>query len=272
MRPGTAYSATMEGSAPDMKVLVVTPNAQRHQALGDQFFNYDPECIVERAESGFFALTMIERDMPDVIVADADVSDMTGQEFLEILRDDESMAQISVVLLDENAKASFAASEHEVILAKDAADTEILAAATRILQKPRLEHNLNAPLHGEVLAERPADNVKLQGTLEVISLFDLVLSLTQKANSGRLYVLLGSEESAMFFEGGRFVHAEYGKHTGEDALAQTFSAVDNYQNAEFYYQPSSEKLPKEARTLDRPVQELLLQVAIHLDHSAVNQS
>lgn len=105
----------------------------------------------------------------------------------------------------------------------------------------------------------------MSGTLEVMSLFDLVLSLTQKRNSGRLYLLLAGVEALLVFQQGRFVHAEYEQETGETALLHIFLEAERHPEAEFFFEPSP-PLPQEGMTLHAPVQELLLKVAVALDH------
>ena len=108
--------------------------------------------------------------------------------------------------------------------------------------------------------------MKVSGTLEVFTLFDLVVSLTQKENSGKLYVLLGDTESAMFFEKGRFVHAEFEGIVGEGAVVRIFAEADKYTDAEFFFEPSETPLPRGSTTIRSTVQELLLKVAVELDH------
>lgn len=136
----------------------------------------------------------------------------------------------------------------------------LMVAGGRLEDAPR-------PFHGAFPGgQRGGRDVKVSGTLEVMTLFDLVMSLTQKRNSGRLYLLLGRVEALLAFEQGRFVHAEYQELTGEAAVMKIFWEAELRPSAEFFFEPSGVRLPPGGATLHTSVQEVLLKVAVGLDH------
>ena len=112
---------------------------------------------------------------------------------------------------------------------------------------------------------RGGRDAKVSGTLEVVSLFDLVLLLTQKSSTGKLYLLLGQVEAIFAFQGGQFVHAEYSELTGEAAVMKIFWKAELRPDTEFFFEPSPHKLPPGGVTIHSSVQEILLKVAVGLD-------
>ena len=249
-----------------VKVLTVMSDAAFATTLQERFSQrFGDELSLQHAQGALYALTMLERDTPHLIISGKDLGDMSGLDFYEIVRDDTSAKDVAFILLDPDAK-QLASSHLNKFLEERAHPADILRAAFELLianghiredrQVPR--HRLRSTLH--------RNDAKVSGTLEVFTLFDLVVSLTQKENSGRLYVLLGDTETVMFFEKGRFVHAEYEAIIGEDAVVRIFAEADKYKDAEFFFEPSNVPLPQGSSTIHTTVQELLLKVAVELDH------
>ena len=224
---------------------------------------FSDELEIQNAEGALYALTMLERDVPDLIISGKDLGDMSGLDFREIVRDDSSAKEVAFILLDPDA-GQLASSDLDGFLEERAHPADILKAAFELLiANGHIKEDRQAP-RDRLRSTLQRSDAKVSGTLEVFTLFDLVVSLTQKENSGRLYVLLGDTESTMFFDKGRFVHAEFEGVAGEDAVVRIFAEADNYKDAEFYFEPSTSL--QGSNTIHSTVQELLFKVAVELDH------
>ncbi len=247
-----------------MKVLTAMTDVTFAASLHERFEKrFGAELEIQNAEGALYALTMLERDTPDLIISSKDLGDMSGLDFHEIVRDDSSAKDVAFILLDPDAQ-QLASSSSDKFLEERAHPADILKAAFELLiANGHIREDRQMP-RNQLRSTLQRNDAKVSGTLEVFTLFDLVVSLTQKENSGKLYVLLGDTESAMFFEKGRFVHAEFEGMIGEQAVIRIFAEADKYKDAEFYFEPS--ELPKNSTTIHATVQELLLKVAVELDH------
>ncbi len=249
-----------------MKVLTAMTDVTFARSLHERFAKrFGGELEIENAEGALYALTMLERDTPDLIISGKELGDMSGLDFHEIVRDDTSAKEVAFILLDPDA-TQLASSDSDKFLEERAHPADILKAAFELLiANGHIREDRQVP-RNRLRSNLQRNDAKVSGTLEVFTLFDLVVSLTQKENSGRLYVLLGDTESAMFFEKGRFVHAEFEGVVGEDAVVRIFAEADKHKDAEFFFEPSEAALPKNSHTIYTTVQELLLKVAVELDH------
>ncbi len=263
-----------------MKVLLVTADAAQAAALGARFHKRFPDALSFRhAKSVPAALSEMRAALPDIVIGARETEGVGALELLRRIRGESELDKVAVILLDQEVLAHLSPSRLETVLDADAHPAEVLEAAFGLLvlngryKEPRAFHGAfpeHAPAHtlDHFVGQRARSgrDVKVSGTLEVMTLFDLVLSLTQKRNCGRLYLLLGDTEALMVFQQGRFVHAEFGAHTGERAVLQTFLEAEKHPEAEFFFEPSAVGLPQGGVTLHTSVQELLLKVAVELDH------
>lgn len=247
-----------------MNVLFVTPDERQAIALEARFTKrLGNELTFTRAESGSQALKRLARERPDLLIAAHELSDMSGLELLGKVRRKE--AQLAVILLDRSALTRFSPTRFDAVLDTSAHPSDVLEAAFSLLISSGQLSEPRRPLYGAFRSgNRPG--VKISGSLEVMNLFDLVLSLTQKRNSGRLYLLLGPVEALIAFEGGRFVHAAYQELVGEAAALKIFLEAERHPSTEFFFEPGELHLPPGGATLHTSAQEILLKVAVELDH------
>jgi Domain of unknown function (DUF4388) len=105
-----------------------------------------------------------------------------------------------------------------------------------------------------------------QGSLEVMDLADLTQAIAAGGKSGRLILALPQGGGLMLFEKGRVVHAEYRNTVGEEAFAALLGASHADAAGRFCFLPvpssDASGLP---RTIDKPVDQLLLSSATALD-------
>lgn len=238
-----------------MKVLLVIAEPAQAAELSKVCAGANISC--QLAEGGFYALTMLERDKPDAIVASKDVLDMAGLDFYEIVRSDESLAATAFVLLDEDAAPSLSDS-NDLVLNQNASALHVVNALLSIKssEEPALPKAMMQP-----------KSPQISGTLEVLTLFDLMMSLNQNRHSGKLYLRIADEEATVVLRSGEIVHAEIQAFTGEQALIQIFLLSEDTQDTEFYFERMTNDPSLDAfNSIKQSSKELLFKVAIELDH------
>ena len=252
-----------------MKFAIVSSDKAQLESLRARFVNrFAVEAEVSVLESALYALTEFERDEPTLIVSGKDAGDMSGAEFLEIVREDLSLTTIPFILLDSDAKTSVTPLEIDRVLDTDANSADVLRASFDLLTSTGVYSDLRT---GSRVMRRQSANssgsaIKASGTLEVLTLFDLVLSLSQGGKTGTLFVLLDTSEVRMFFEKGLVIGGQIENLTGEEAIIESFRRANDLPSAEFFFEATSEPFHPSYHTTKLPINELLLKVAVALDH------
>ena len=110
--------------------------------------------------------------------------------------------------------------------------------------------------------------VGASGTLEIFTLFDLAVSLTSNLKVGVLHIRISKDEGSIFFFKGRLTHAEFKGLIGDSALMAIFAFADEFKSdTEFIFEPLElETLAPEVSSIQTPIDKLLFNVAIELDH------
>ncbi len=226
-------------------------------AIEARFSSQDVQC--ETMSDALQALTSLERERPDAIICGTDAGGMSGLEMHEIVRSEPNLTNTVFVMLDPTARLTGAL---DVVLEAQASPDEISGVCRTmlvnlgVLEADRFEKG----------SLRPTTNdPQLTGTFEVLSLFDLIVSLTHGQKSGDLCIQLAKAEARVTIRSGRVTHATYQGKVGEDALLMTFTAVEADQGAEFVLRGLN-AATGERSTIDTPIDQLLLKVAVGMDH------
>lgn len=240
-----------------LKVLIVTADRLQSEALEGLFRARFGALVWTVADRAARALTLLGQDLADLIICAAELADMSGAEFFRAVRATPALREVAFILLDETVLEIPLPSPSEVVLGREAHPAVVLASASALLARrlPDARATLPTP------ARRA--QTELRGSLEVVSLFDLVFALAQKRTTGRLCLQLEGDEASLFLHEGHPVHAAYGALTGEAAVTAIFAAAERCVEAEFSYAVGEAAPP--SVTLHTPVQELLLKAAIALD-------
>lgn len=211
------------------------------------------------ADSGLYALTMLERDPIDVVVIAKEASDMSGWDFYEIVISDTNLRRVVVVLLDDSAQGRLDGSSSAIALPEATGGEQIYKATlSKLRQLGRIGRKTSAA----------ASSVEtIQGSLDsFFSLVDLILSLTGKGVTGELRFSFASD-AYIFFYKGQLLHASVGNQRGEDALIEIFYQVDTQGNIEYRFESLElDRAPEDKRTIDISVEKLLFQVTVELDY------
>jgi CheY-like chemotaxis protein len=113
-----------------MKALMVMPSMLL-SSVPDAFAKAGFQ--IHLAENATFALTMLERDQPDIIVSSDQLGDMTGRDLFEIVRSDPSMNNITFILLDGTVQNKIPDSPKDLELSWMTTTAEIVKAARDLL-------------------------------------------------------------------------------------------------------------------------------------------
>jgi CheY-like chemotaxis protein len=245
-----------------MKVLIVTSEAGGAKALKESFALSGFEVQVE--ESALYALTLLERNRPDILLSSEQLPEMSGAELYELVRADASLDMVPVLLLGTSRPASL--GEIDRLLPPQTPIPEIVRTAYRLV----LELTRRTV---ELSAEAQAVKGGIQGKLAEISLFELGQWLSRSAKTGRLTVQMGLEEGSWLFSKGQLIHAEYGERSGEDAVLSLLIQAEGQRRSPgegggyFVFEPLNEAdFFLEPVTIRKTTDQLLLALAVEMDH------
>ncbi|ADD27671.1 DUF4388 domain-containing protein [Meiothermus ruber] len=238
-----------------MKALILTGQPKRGVALKDSFVLSGFDVQVE--DSALYAMTLLERHRPDVIVSTASLSDLAGAEFFEMVRSDPQLALVPFVLLDHTTPAKV--GDLDLVLPPDTPAAEVVRSAYKLILE--LTRKTHAPE-----AANPATQ-GIQGRLGDMSLFELAQWLAKSAKTGRLRVEVEGESASWLFSKGQLIHAEYAGKSGEDAVLHLLLQVENRPSGHFHFEPLTEAdFFLEPITIRKSTDQLLLSMAVEMDH------
>ena len=118
-------------------------------------------------------------------------------------------------------------------------------------------------------APTAAAGVRIQGSADLDTLYDMLVSLTQNGKSGELRIYPGLSEGSFQLESGQLIHAELDGAQGEAAVLKLMNMAERYPQMEFIFDP---EVPAPDRaTIWTPTQQLLLRTAVALDNHRVDR-
>jgi CheY-like chemotaxis protein len=260
---------------PDRGALAVLQAALRRAGVHD----------VAAATSGSFALTMLERNRPDLVVSRIAVPDIDGYELCSIMRKDPSTTGVRFLLLvgpdDDDEPTSRLEEKPDRVLAGDVPVAVIVAEATRLLRAtppaavpppiaPVTPASAATPANvatpAPPSAAAPADPAGgLRGSLGVMDLPDITQAIALGNKTGQLMVTLPSGRGVIVFDRGRVVHAEFFGLIGEIAFAALLAVTQGESHGSFVFSPSEPGTTSATRTIHRDLKQLLLSVAAEMD-------
>jgi len=184
--------------------------------------------------SGSFALTMLERNRPDLIVSRVGVPDIDGYELCSIVRKDPLMTGVLFLLLaspGDEAAASMLEDKPDQTLAGDLPLTAIVSEVANLLGR-----GTAAPVPTPAPpppGPQPDGAHGLRGSLAVMEL--------------------------------RVVHAEFFGLIGETAFAALLVAAHGEANGNFAFNQLEAEAANAVKTIHRDLKQLLLSAAAEID-------
>lgn len=244
------------------RVLLIDPDREGvealQKALGDVGLTN-----VAAVPSGSFALTMLERDRPDLIVSRAGVPDIDGYELCSIVRTDPSMAGVLFLLLagpsDDVPPGAFDGEADRTLVGEFTVET-IVGEVMSLLG-----YGQESPVPGAEVPDAAEPAPGLHGSLGVMDLPDLTQAIALGNRTGILALVLESGEGVVVFDHGRVVHAEFGRLAGEPAFAALIVAAHKEGRGTFTFNAVEVLAPNVPRTIQRGLKQLLLSTAAEID-------
>jgi CheY-like chemotaxis protein len=253
------------------RVLLVDPDraglAALQAALGAAGFR-----DVSTVTSASFALTMLERNRPDLIVSRAAVPDIDGYELCSIVRNDPSMAGVLFLLLaspGDEAPEAMLEEKPDQTLAGDLPLNAIVAEVAGLLGTRR--KTAPPPTAAASPAAAPPLEVTpgMNGSLGVMQLPDIAQAVALGGKTGELLITLPSGRGAIVFDHGQVVHAEFFGLIGETAFATLLVAAHGAARGDahgsFVFRQLENGAASGTKTIHCDLKQLLLNAAAELD-------
>jgi CheY-like chemotaxis protein len=215
---------------------------------------------VSVATSGSYALTMLERGRPDLVVTRAEAGDMTGAELTAVVRADPATRTIPLLLLDEGGVAADVA-DVDLVLDGESRVSAVLTGIETVLSEQRRRP-------GARRGPRPSVAKGLRGSLAVMDLPEVAQAIALGTKTGRLGLTLPMGPGTIVFEAGRIIHVEYGQLTGEPAFAALIGAARTGGDFSFTAM-ERDALRGVPRTIHGSVERLLIMTASDIDEGRV---
>src|SRR3989442_3262522 len=156
--------------------------------------------------SGSFALTMLERDRPDLIVSRARIPDIDGYELCGIVRSDPEFTGVLFVVLadaeDEVPAGAFEEGGADRILVGAFSPETIVNEVRSLLAARTTPQPEPAPAAGPQ---------GLCGALDAIDLAQVAQAISLGGKTGHLVLALASVEGTVVFDPRRSGHPEFGR-------------------------------------------------------------
>jgi Domain of unknown function (DUF4388) len=240
------------------QVLLVMTDALRCQTVSALATEAGLEVL--STPSGLHALTQLERNPPDVIVCDQGLSDLSAEEFHEIIRSEPGTRAAPLLLLG-GPRPRWLDPQHDTHVPGSHTSREVV-----VLLQEATNRNHNDPFRLQALDRSPGA-VQMRGTLEVVNLFDLVVSFNQMNRTGQLVVNIGDIEALIFILAGELQHVEYSSASGQMALMLAFADSSVAPASSFVFSVmADELLHRLPKTIEITTSRMLLEIAVHLDH------
>lgn len=241
------------------RVLLVDPDPDSRGAFRQalELARYE----VTIAPTGSFALTMLERNQPDVIVTQGHVSDMDGCELFSIVRSDPVTRGVRFLLLAGADKK----------LAAAATDAGVDMVCTGYVTLAAVVSRVSSVLHPGSPVQDPSRIV--HGSLGVMELPEVVRAISTSDKTGRLMLSLDSDEGFIAFDSGKAVHAEFQGKTGEAAFGALVRVAQRERGGSFWFSPmGAQEVARVPRTIHGDVDSLLLKIAAEIDEGRMGGS
>jgi CheY-like chemotaxis protein len=240
-----------------MKVLIVASRPQEALALHDGFNQAGFEVQVEH--SGLFALTLMERNRPDVVVCTQALSDMSGPDLYELIRDDPKLNLVAFLLISNQPLQSNSPMDSS-ISPNNRTSTFVKTAYQLILEVARVTQS--------VYYTPETSKETFRGVLGEISLMELTQWMARSQKTGRLSVAIEQTGGTLLFSKGQVVHASLGDRSGEDAVLHLILQAERGKRGEFSFEPmQASDFFMEPITIQKSTDHLLLSLAVELDQA-----
>ena len=202
------------------KILVVDSDASSLMFLDVNLSKFGYEILT--AESTEKGLLLANRERPDLVVCDIHSTNMDGIEFCWMIRETSHIAGVPFILLtpSENPETHIQAyrSGVDAIVQKPVSIRTLLTRIETLLRRfEQIRHMAPAESH-HLENEGPSHPPDLQGSLQAISLIELIQFLNMAKKSGTIQLIREDQQGNIGFKEGEVVYASTRDTTGEEAV------------------------------------------------------
>lgn len=225
---------------------------------------------VERARNAFHALRRLENYAPDLIVCAEKLEDLPVAEFHREVRGRPHLAETKFIHITRDGEAVISSGVRDITVNGDISAEDLWAGLSTYIghvmpvkETPEEQVILEAEVRR---AKSPGR--QLYGSFEVIGAFEIMTNLQQGRKTGLMTMSILGVEAKFFFRDGQIIHAQYLHLEGEQAAQKAVLRADaEAVGSSFTFVPlDSYILTAMPRSIDRPTDRLLLELAVMLDH------
>ncbi len=236
-----------------MKAMIVSSDSVRAKVLMHemQFEGFQAEI----APSAMYATSILERSQPDVIVADLELSDLSGADLHEIVRGDPALKATAYILLADAKPEGLETNTNDIVLPCSSSSGEISLIAKRLVEEVMRQ------LHFEISMSSIREP-SIGGSLDDADLLNLLQWLAKSVSTGKLRIQLGEQNSFIYFMQGRPIHSEHQGRIGEEAVLRLCTHANDSRNGRFYFETLEPvSLELQTKTIRKSLFQLLLELS-----------
>jgi CheY-like chemotaxis protein len=243
------------GASKTPKVLLIDSNMFFAKRLTEALKREGCE-VIHSAQTAY-ALTMLEWNMPDVILCATNLREMGAFDIPRILRADAKTAQIPIMAMGEGGEQTlmkaFRAGCDDYVDRRIGAES--IAAQMRTFMRSQNEGFQPTQMLN-------TQETALEGSLSHLDLPGIIQMLGHSRQTGALHINAGVADGIIFFDAGEVSHAEMGDLIGDDAVVHIVKNCDGLEKGVYKFVPG---YTASTRTVLRSVTELMLEALRELD-------
>ncbi len=193
----------------DVNVLLVDDNPVILDMLAKAL---QPVAIITAVGGGNEALSRTSVSIPDLVISDYQMPDVTGRDLLQILRARPTTSRVPFILMssktDQNEKLGPIRDAIEDFIEKPFFLREAVRRIKRVVDKIALEK----------MARAAAGQSSVRGSLLQMNAIDLLQSLELGRKTCKLMLDSNGRKCDMYFVEGQIIHAVFGPTEGDEAV------------------------------------------------------
>ncbi len=244
------------------KILLIDANVFFARRISDalKLEGFD---VVHSTQSAY-ALTMLEYDMPSVILCSTSLREINAHDLPQIVHADPKTAHIPVIAVgdggDQALMEAFRSGCADYVDRR--LGPELIAAQVKTFLRSSAEGFQPVQMLG-------SSDTALSGSLSHMDLPGVLQMLEHSRQTGSLYVnagtIAGSIDGIIFFDNGNMTHAECGDRIGDEAVVQIVKHCNAADGGSYKFLPGENA---GTRTVLRSATELMLQALREFDEAA----
>ncbi len=215
--------------------------------------------VVHSTQSAY-ALTMLEYDMPSVILCSTSLREISALDLPQIVHADPKTAHIPVIAVGEGGDQALMEAFRSGCA--DYVDRrlgpELIASQVKTFLRSSAEGFQPVQMLG-------SSDTALSGSLSHMDLPGVLQMLAHSRQTGSLYVNAGSIDGIIFFDNGNVTHAESGDLIGDEAVVHIVKHCNAADTGSYKFLPGESP---GTRTVLRSATELMLEALRELDEAA----